>query len=454
MDEGIAVPERSGKALLEARALTALALPLIGAQLAQMGMGFVDTVMTGRLGAVALAAVALGNSLWNPLFLFCLGVLLAVTATLSPLVGAGRLGEIGEWVRQGLWLALALMLPVVWLLNHADGWLRWVVDEPAVVVATSGYLRALSLGAPAFFAYLVLRCLCESLGRTRVVFVITSLGLLVNVVANYALIFGRLGAPALGATGCGLATALTYWVMFLFLGGYVLRHRRIRPIRLLAGRWQPQPARLMGLLGLGIPIGVSIFLESGLFAAVTMLLGGFGPVVLAGHQIALNVAALTFMVPLGLSQALTVRVGRAFGRRDRPAILWRALMGIGMAGIVMAMLALLIAVSRWVIVGFYTEVQAVQVVAARLLLIAAVFQVCDGLQIATAGVLRGLKDTCFAMGLALVGYWGVGFPVAYLGTQVWFFGATVAWWALAIGVSIAAVGLIGRFWWFINKKMI
>lgn len=427
----------------EVRALTGLGLPLVGAQLAQMAMGFVDTVMTGKLGAVPLAAVALGNSLWNPLFLFVLGVLLSLTATASPLVGAGRLEALPGWLYQTLWLSAGLGLMAVLLLNQAHQILPWMVPNAQVVAETQGYLRYLSLGAPAFFAYLSFRCLCESLGRTRPILLTTLVGLVVNVIANYALIFGHFGLPAMGARGCGLATALTFWVMLGLLASYTLRERRLKHRANGPRQWQPQARKLWQLLTLGVPIGVSIFLESGLFAATTLLLGGFGPVVLAGHQIALNVAALSFMVPLGLSQALTVRVGQTAGQGG--AVRHRGLVGISLAGSTMAILALGIVLGREAIVGFYTDDVAVQQVALSLLLVAALFQVSDGLQIGAAGALRGLRDTRFTMILCLLGYWGVAAPFAYLSTQVWSVGPVGAWLGLALGVSIAAIGLIMRF---------
>jgi len=426
-------------------ALGALGLPLVGAQLAQMAMGFVDTVMTAKLGAVPLAAVALGNSLWNPLFLFSLGVLLSLTATASPLVGAGRLEDLPGWLYQTLWLSLGLGLLAVVLLNHAELVLSWMVPDTQVVAQAQGYLSYLSLGAPAFFAYLSFRCLCESLGRTRPILLTTLVGLVVNIFSNYAFIFGHFGLPAMGARGCGLATAITFWVMLLILASYTLKQRRLKHLINRHTQYLPQLAKIWQLLILGLPIGVSIFLESGLFAATTLLLGGFGPVVLAGHQIAMNVAALTFMVPLGLSQALTVRVGRAAGQGNRLVTRHRGVVGIVMAGFAMAVLALLIVLGRGNIVAFYTDDVAVQQVALGLLLVAALFQVSDGLQIGAAGALRGLRDTRFAMMLGLLGYWGVAAPLAYFSTQAWGFGPVGAWYGLAIGVSIAAVGLIIRF---------
>ncbi|MBE2295070.1 MAG: MATE family efflux transporter, partial [Phycisphaerales bacterium] len=260
----------------ELAALFQMGGPLIAAQLAQMATGFFDTVMMGRVGSTELAAVAIGTGLWHALFLLSLGILMGVSPSVAQCHGAGRTTMIAPLVRQALWLGMLLGIVCFVILRQMEGWLVWLGIESAIVPVTGSYLRALSWGMPAIFLCMSLRLFSEGIGRTRPVFLVSVLGLVVNIVANYVLIFGHWGFPALGALGCGIATALAMWVMLLgmlFLvrmdsayHGYGLFQQWVWP------RWQ----ELRPLLILGLPIGVSLFLESAIFATVALLLGRLG----------------------------------------------------------------------------------------------------------------------------------------------------------------------------------
>lgn len=430
----------------ETVALLHIGGPLMATQVAQMAMGFFDTVMMGRVGPVELAAVAIGTGLWHTLFLFALGILMALSPSVAQLRGAGHHGAIAPLVRQALWLAAGLGILCFITLRYLDTGLAALGIEPAIVPIAGDYLRALSWGMPPIFICMALRLFSEGIARTQPVLWVTLLGLLVNIVANYALIFGHWGFPALGAQGCGLATALGMWTMLAAIMAILHGDRRYRRYGLFQ-RWDwPHVPSLRLLLMLGLPIGIGLFLETAVFAAVALLLGKLGAIAAAAHQVALNVAAMTFMIPLGLSMATTVRVGHALGRGEPAAARFSGFMGIALSGGFMVVMAVLLFTGREVIARFYTDNLDVAAVAASLLQLAALFQISDGLQVGALGALRGVKDTRMPMLIILVAYWVIAFPLAWqLGIRLnW--GPTGPWVGLIAGLSTAAVLLNLRFW--------
>ena len=439
------IPSRSRRIAREALALLALGGPIIAAQLAQVSMSFVDTVMAGRLGAQDLAAVAVGVSLWMPIFVFGMGMLMSVSPTVAHSYGAGRHGEIGEQVRQGLWLSLAVGLASLAAVRSCSPLLRWLEIDPAIVPTTIGFLDAISWGLPALSAFTVLRGFSEAVSKTRPVLAISVVGLLANIVGNYIFIYGKLGMPRLGAIGCGVASALVMWVMPASLAIWILCDRYYRPFGLFS-RWSlPDWRQLLVLAKLGSPIGVCLFMEGSMFATVSLLMGRLGTNMVAGHQIALNVASVTFMVPLGISIAITVRVGQAMGRGQVRDARRSGLVGACLAVGFMSLTALTMATSPHWIAGIYTQDEAVHAVAVELLLMAAIFQIFDGLQVAGAAALRGLKDTAIPMGITLVAYWGLGLPLGYSLGIVQNRGPQALWIGLIAGLMMAAVLLLVRF---------
>ncbi len=436
------------RAFTEIRALLHLGGPLMAAQLVQMGMGFFDTVMMGRVGPVDLAAVAIGTGLWHAVFLFALGILMALSPSVAHLHGAGQIERIAPLVRQALWLGLVLGLLGFLGLRHLQGLLHWVNIKPELVPIIDAYLDALSWGMLPVFIFIALRLFSEGIGRTRPVLLISVVALVVNVVANDALIFGHWGLPALGAPGCGMATAIGMWVMLLGMVALLGLSRGYRVYGLFQHWDWPCWGALRHLLGLGLPIGVGLFLETGIFATVALMLGTLGAVAAAAHQITLNVAAMTFMIPLGLSMATTVRVGHAMGRGDPVAARLSGWTGIGLGGGFMAVMAVLMFSGHQVIARFYTTDAEVVRVASGLLQLAALFQISDGLQVGALGALRGLKDTRIPMLIVVIAYWLVAFPLAWqLGIgRGW--GPVGPWIGLIAGLTVAAVLLNVRFWRF------
>ncbi|WP_323150008.1 MATE family efflux transporter, partial [Pseudomonas oryzihabitans] len=296
-------------------ALLSLAAPIVIAQLSHSAMGFVDAVMAGRVGPLDLAAVALGNSVWIPVFLLMTGILLATTPKVAERHGGGRSGEIGSLVRQALWLALGCGLIASLLLLNARPLLVAMHVDPQLIGPTLLYLKGIAMGLPATAFYYVLRCFSDGLGRTRPAMLVGLAGLALNVPLNWIFIQGHLGLPALGGAGCGFASGTVMWAMLLAMLA-IIRTERYRSCAIFARFERPHGPTLRALLAIGVPIGIAVFAESSIFSVVALLIGELGPTVVAGHQVALNFSGLVFMVPLALGMAVTVRVGQALGRGE------------------------------------------------------------------------------------------------------------------------------------------
>lgn len=422
-----------------------LAWPLVLGQLAGVLMTFVDTVMAGRLSAEALASVAAGAAMWHTVMLAGMGVLLAVSPSVAHFDGAGQRERIGPLVRQALWIALALSVLTGGLYFIAGPLLQALEIDPSLHETILGYLGALMWGAPAMYAFLALRFLCEGMEISRPVMYFGFIGLAVNVVANYSLIYGHWGMPKLGAVGCGYATSAVWWTELIGLIIYIGRHRRLAPLEVFRRFDWPDPRQLRGLARLGLPIGFSFFVEVSMFAGVALLMGSISAIAVAAHQIAINVASTTFMVPLGISLATTVRVGNALGRGDAVAARRAGWIGLSMAVSTQVLSALVLVLLPRFIAGIYTADEAVLGIAVQLLLMAAIFQLSDGLQVAAAGALRGLKDTRGPMIVTVVSYWLIGLPFGYWLCFNREFGPRGLWIGIIGGLTVAGVLLTLRF---------
>ncbi len=430
----------------EIRRIGRMAGPLVVGQLSQVGMGFTDTVMAGRLGPVDLGAVAIGSTLWIPVYLACVGVMMAMSPTVAHHEGAGRRPSIGRLYRQSLWLSGALAVLGFIVTSQVGVVMSWIGVDPAIVPVTEDYLDAIAWGMPGVCFYLGLRFVSEGLGHTRPVMYIQLLALVANVPGNYVLMYGALGNPAMGAVGAGWSSALVLTAAAAGMLGYVASRSRFRAYRLFRRPERPDPDELLPLLRLGLPIALVTVLEVGLFTAVGLLMGSLGVVAVAGHQIAVNYAALMFMIPLGVSLATTVRVGQARGAGDIEEAKLAGFVGMGMATGAMLVSALFMLAAPGLIVGMYTTDQAVSAVARSLLLIAAVFQVSDGLQAGALGALRGLKDTRYPVLVTFVAYWMIGLPIGWslgIGRAL---GPQGLWVGLVAGLTFAALLLSLRFW--------
>jgi MATE family multidrug resistance protein len=431
-------PQRVGT---EVCSLLKLATPIIIAQLANTAMGFVDTVMAGRVSPQDLAAVALGNSIWVPVFLLMTGILLATTPKVAQRFGAGSHSEIGPLVRQALWLALGVGVAAAILLWNAEIILTLMNVDPALIEPSMGYLRAVACGFPAVALYHVLRCFSDGLGHTRPSMILGLCGLALNVPLNYIFIYGKLGLPAMGGVGCGWATALVMGFMFLSMLWWVKWAPFYQPSKIFNHFEWPQWPVLKRLLSVGLPIGISVFAESSIFAVIALLIGGLGATVVAGHQIALNFSSMVFMIPYSLGMAATVRVGQALGRGEPREARFAAGVSMATALAYACLSASLMLLLREQIAQIYTPDPAVIAVATTLLVYSALFQFSDAIQVTAAGALRGYQDTRVTMILTLFAYWGIGLPVGYaLGLSDWLgepSGPSGLWQGLVVGLTCA-----------------
>ena len=422
----------------------ALAGPIVLAQVAQVAMGFTDTVMAGLISPLDLGAIAVGVNLWILPYLFCVGLLMAVSSMTSHYFGAARFSAIRDLMRQVGWLVLflgALSLAAIWLMIQGLGLLALDRDIERVAGA---YVRAVGFGLPAVIGYLALRFLSEGIGYTKPMMVIQLIALGANVLGNWVFMFGRLGFPPMGAEGAGWATALVMWLQLALLLGYIFQHKRYRFIRITPLERRDW-SRTRELLRLGTPIAVTLVAEVGMFAAVALLMGTLGVTEVAAHQVALNVAAMAFMIPLGISSATTVRVGHAIGEGRKFLVRFRGLVGIGFAASCMMLTASVLFLLPEQIVAIYTRDAEVRALAVQLLFMAAMFQLSDGIQISANGALRGMKDTLFPMGVTLGVYWLMGLPLSWYLGFVQEIGPQGLWMGLVAGLTLAAILLVWRF---------
>jgi len=424
-----------------------LALPLVLGQLSAVGMNVVDAVLAGHLDAHTLAAVAVGTSIWALAIVTAVGVMMALPPSVAQLNGAGRHEDIGPLFRQAVWLALALGLGLAVATALLGPRLVVLIGvDPALVADTRLFLQAIAFGAPALTLYFGLRGLSEGLGVTRPTLYFGLLGLALLGPLGYVLMYGRFGVPRLGAFGSGIATALVLWLQVAAFAVYVRMHPRYRALAPFARMERPDPRALREFLRIGVPMGVTLLMEASLFVAVALALGTLGTDIVASHQIALNVASIAFMVPLGLAMASTVRVGHAVGRGDMAAVRRAGWVGMLLTLVTQALSAsLLLLLPGW-IAGLYTGDAAVAALAAQLLVLAGLFQFSDGLQVAANGALRGLKDTRIPMFITLFAYWMVGMPVGWWLAFHQGLGARGMWMGLIAGLGVAAVLLPWRFW--------
>ena len=430
---------------LEAGAMLLIAGPIIVHNLALVGMGLTDAIMAGLLGAKTLAAVAVGSNAWAPIFLLTLGVTMAQSPTTAHLYGAGKYADIGRYARQMFWLSQLVGWAGFFLLRHAQPFMQFIHIEPEIIPAAAAYLKALAWGLPGICLYQSLRFTSEGIGRTRVLLLIAVGALIMNGLLDYILMYGKLGFPALGATGTGYATATVQWLMLLGLAFYVHWHADYQPLQVFAGFDWPDWGKLWELVHLGAPIAIGIFMESSLFSGVGLMMGTLGTDIVAAHQIALNYASFVFMVPMSIALAISVRVGHALGRGDPHEARLAGYTGIGVCGCFEVLSALSMLLLPRLIVSVYTRDAAVATIAVSLLYMGALMQISDGLQVSAMGALRGYKDTRLPMLITVIAYWGVGFPLAWLFGIPLHLGPQMIWAGFLGGLTVAAVFLLVRF---------
>ncbi|MFT0212386.1 MATE family efflux transporter [Pseudomonas sp. F1_0610] len=439
--------------------LMGLAIPIFIAQLANTGMGVADTIMAGRVSSEDLAGVSSGSSVWIPIFLFMTGVAMATTSKVARLFGSGDERNIGVLVRQSLWLNLLIGCVLGVVLWNARPLLELMHVENKLMDVAIGYLQAIAIGFPFLALSLVLRSYSEGIGRTRPGTVINFLGLLLNIPLNYILINGKFGFPELGGVGCGWATAAVCVfnvICFVIWIKWAPYYRKSMPFkRFDFPKKQPQQE----LIKLGFPIGIAIFVEASIFSVITLLLlyGGLNADTVSGHQVALSISSVTFMVPYAITMSVTVRVGQNLGAGNGLAALFSAKVAMACAILFSLILMVLMLCFTTQLASIYSREAEVIAIASTLIVFAAFYQLPDAIQLISAGALRGYQDTNVVMLITLIAYWGIGLPLGYsLGlTQVFGIaeGPAGFWKGLIAALTCAAIFLSWRLYYTARKNL-
>ncbi|ARS27976.1 MATE family efflux transporter [Sphingomonas sp. KC8] len=440
------------------RATLTLAWPLVLTNLAQAAIHATDVILLGRLGARQLAAGALGTNLMMACVVIASGLVMAGSPMIAKAIGArsNAVRDVRRTVRQTMWAAVAVVVPLWLFLWHGEAVLLALGQEPVLAADAGHFLRAMMWGLLPYAFYLVLRVFVAALERPGWSLVIALGGVVANAIINYGLVFGRLGLPQMGLVGAGIGSSIANTLMFVGMALVVMRDRRFRRFHLFGHFWRADWPRFFAVWRLGLPIAITLGLEVTVFNAAMFLMGLLGQNPLAAHAIAIQVASVSFMVPLGLAQAATVRVGLAYGRRDPVAIGragWTAWgMGVGFMGVTALVM---VSVPHLLIGGFIdstnpANAEVVQL-AVSFLMWAALFQIVDGAQAVGAGMLRGLHDTTVPMLFAGVGYWLIGLAVgAWFAFRAGWAGVGI-WAGLALGLAIVSVLMTGR--WTLRERI-
>ncbi len=435
----------------EIREFLQLAVPLASAQVAQSATGFADTVMMGALGQETLAAGGLASLTFVMLMNTGGGVVMGVSPIVAEAYGAGRKTRIEQVTSQGLWLSLLLAIPMMFLIGHLDSFMSQLGQAQTTVVLANTYLDIILWGLIPALGFAMLRGVVSGLSQARPVMIIVIVGTLFNIVGNYVLGFGKFGFPRMELAGLALASVLSLWGMFLALVVYTFKHQQLKTYRFFQDLHRLKPGILRELVWIGVPIGVSVALESGLFTVVTYLMGVLGVDVLAAHQIVLQTIIVIFMVPLGMSFATTARVAQWLGQQNLEAARRSGYISIAVAAVFMALTAIALLTHPQQVIGLYLDIRNpenanVVKLAMPMLTISALAQLLDGVQKTAMGALYGLQDTRVPMLLSLPTFWGVGLTTGYfLGFHLGL-GGVGLWIGQSIGVAIAAGVFVWRFY--------
>lgn len=435
----------------EFKRLMLLAAPLLAANLAQVGMGVVDTLVAGRAGMVDMAGAALGSSLTVPVLCAGMGLLSILGPIISRLRGEGRDARVGHVVRNGLWVSLALAVAAMAVLWFARQGFALLTDDWHMAKIASDYVKAVLWGVPAFMGYCVFRSLHEGFALTRAVMVVGLGGLAFNIPANFAFVFGWWGLPAMGGAGCGAATALIYWIELILMILLVRRSRRLAEHRRQLAAWRaPAWRTVLQIVKLGGPLGISLLCEVSFFTVASLVLAKYGAGVVAAQQVSVNVSSVFFMLPLSTAVAASIRMGFFVGRRDAASMNALASTGLTVTLGVSLLAMVVIILFRYDMIACYTHDSGVTSIAQGLLVLCAVYQCPDSIQAYMGGLLRGCHDTAIISRINLITYWCLGFPLCLLLVRTdWIvtggMGAAGAWVSFIIALVAMAVLLSLRY---------
>ncbi|WP_066299489.1 MATE family efflux transporter [Bacillus sp. FJAT-29937] len=425
--------------------LLTILIPILITQLAMYSMSFFDTMMSGHYSSKDLAGVAIGSSLWMPVYTGLSGILLSITPIVAQLIGGRKKGEVAFSVIQGVYLAVIMAILVLILGGIAlNPVLNAMNLEEIVHLKAYGFLAALGYGMVPLFVYSVLRSFIDALGKTRVSMFITLMALPINVIFNYLLIFGKLGFPELGGVGSGYATAITYWVLCII--AFIIVHKAVpfSSFGIFQKLYSISFAKWKEILVIGVPIGFAIFFETSIFAAVTLFMSKFSTATIAAHQAALNFASFLYMVPLSVAMALTIVVGFEVGAKRYKDAKEYSIIGISIAVFIASIGGLILFFTRSEVAGIYSNDTEVINLTAQFLIYAIFFQLSDAIQAPVQGVLRGYKDVNITLIMTLISYWVIGLPFGYFLANFTNWGAYGYWIGLITGLAAGAICLSSR----------
>ncbi|TCM70889.1 MATE family multidrug resistance protein [Acinetobacter calcoaceticus] len=429
-----------------------LMIPILITQFAQAGFGLIDTIMAGRLSPTDLASIAVAVGIWLPVMLLASGIMIATSPLVAEAKGAKDLEKIGSIARQSLWVAFVIGV-IAGLILQLMPFLLPLFKVPASLQPKASlFLHAIGLGMPAVTMYAALRSYSEALGFPRPVTVISLAALLVLIPLNLIFMHGWGPIPALGSAGCGFATAILQWLMFITLARYIAKATRYQKTPVFNLWERIDPYWVKRILALGFPIGLAIFFEVSIFSTAVLVLSPLGETTVAAHQIAMSVTSQLFMIPMSLAIALTIRVGIYYGEKNYAAM--RAVQKVGLIlSTVFALFTMsLIWFFRPEIIVQYSKDLAVTQVAMYLLLFAMAYQIMDAWQVSAAGCLRGMQDTQATMWITMLAYWIIAFPVGIYLARFTDMGASGVWIGLIVGLSVACVLLLSRLY-YNNKRL-
>lgn len=437
--------------------LLRLAIPLLLTQVFTALMLFTDTVIASQLSHVDMASVSVATSLWGPVVFSVQGLLIAVTPVVAQLLGSQKENEnispMTATFIQGVYLALIVCVGIIGLYQFAEVPLRNLDLEPELFDKSSGYLHYVIWGAIPTCLFFVMRSFCEGIGLTKPALITGVIGLIVNIPLNYVFVFGEFGMPQLGGAGCGLATAIVQWICFFALIIYFKVSKQLKPFNFVASFTKPDFSAIGNLARIGLPICISLIFETTLFAFSALAIAPLGAVALAGHQVAFSYSSVVFMFPLALSMAATIRIGYLKGFGDM-ALLKQAIRSCFVLAAVFGTSVMLVTyLFRDIIIALYTNEPEVVALAASILIITAVYQLPDAIQVMCAGIFKGLKITKPLLYITFIAYWPIGFTLGYiLGRTdliVPAMGAQGFWWGIVFGLTSASV----MFFYWLGKTI-
>lgn len=462
MDTMVHVPAKAGSNdnswLGQIRTTLSLGIPLIGAQLAQLGIHTTDVVIVGRLGAVTLASMVLATQFLFTILIFGSGFSMAVVPMVAQAFGRGDTTNVRRSLRMGIWVAVfywLLMQPAFW---NAETILLALDQKPDVAALAGNYVMVAQLGLLPALLFFVYRGLISAIGKAGIILFVTIAMLVLNAIGAYVLVLGHFGLPAMGMEGAAVVSVVVQTAGLIFIVAYVQSFEETRKYELFVRFWRPDWRAFFEVLHLGFPIGMTLLAEVSLFTAASLMMGRIGTLELAAHGIALQLSGITFMIPLGLAQAGTVMVGMAHGRGDTTAMVRASVsvtaLAIMVSMVCTAMLASFPAYFGSLFINTHTpDAARVLEIAASFIVIAGIFQLVDGMQAIASGLLRGLKDARVPMVLALISYWPVGFLLAWVLAFPVGFGGIGIWYGFLVGLGTASALLCWRYYRLLRSHM-